>query len=147
MKGIWLIIVFICGVLLPFQTGLNAKLGKSIESPGYASLLSFIVGALTVAIYLQFTRESLSWAGLKTASLYSIIGGGIIGAFFITASMLALPRIGMGLTFGIIIAGQMVTAVLLDQFNIMVSQQHSINAWRIIGVLLIISGVVIIKRF
>ncbi len=96
MKLLWLVIVFICGALLPFQAGLNARFGKSIDSPTYASLFSFIVGTLTVAIYLQFTKETVTWAGLKSASIYSWLGGGITGAIFITASMLALPRMYIG---------------------------------------------------
>lgn len=82
MKLAWIITAFVCGALLPLQAGLNARLGKSIDSPIYASLISFIVGALAVAIYLPFARESVSWTGLKSASLYSWLGGGIIGAFF-----------------------------------------------------------------
>lgn len=147
MKVIWFIIVFICGALLPLQAGLNTRLGKSIGSPIYASMFSFVVGALSVAIYLQFTKETLSWAALKSASVYSWLGGGVFGAIFITATMLALPRIGMALTFGLVVAGQVIIAVLLDHFNILVAQQHNVNIWRVLGIVLIIIGVVIVERF
>lgn len=147
MKSIWLFIVFVCGALLPLQAGLNARLGKSIGSPVYASLFSFMVGALSVAVYLLFSKDTVSWAGLKSASIYSWIGGGLFGAIFITASMLALPRIGMALTFGLIVAGQVIIAVLLDHFNILVAEQHPINLWRVLGILLIIGGVVIVRKF
>jgi transporter family-2 protein len=147
MKLAWILVVFICGALLPLQAGLNAKLGKSIDSPVYASLFSFIIGGIAVAIYLQFTKETVSWAGLKSASLYSWLGGGVFGAVYITATMLALPRIGMALTFGLVVAGQMVIAVLLDHFDILVSQQHNINIWRILGIALIITGVIVVRKF
>src|SRR5688500_13151510 len=133
MKFAWIVIVFICGALLPLQAGLNARLGKSIDSPVYASMFTFIIGALTVGIYLQFTNETVSWSGLKSASIYSWLGGGVFGAIFITATMLALPRIGMALTFGLVVAGQVIIAVALDHFNVLVAQQHSINIWRILG--------------
>src|SRR5450432_99049 len=147
MKIAWYIVVFICGALLPFQAGLNARLGKSIGSPVYASLISFTVGALIVAIYLQFTKETFAWEGLKSASVYSWIGGGLTGAIFITASMIALPRIGMALTFGLVVAGQVIIAVLLDHYNVLVAVQHSINIWRLLGIILIIAGVVIVQKF
>ena len=98
MKLAWIILVFICGALLPVQAGLNARLGRSLASPVYASLFSFIVGAVVMAIYSQLTRQSISWSGLRSASVYDWLGGGITGAIFITATMLALPRIGMALT-------------------------------------------------
>ncbi|MEO6315260.1 MAG: DMT family transporter [Chitinophagaceae bacterium] len=146
MKLSWMLIAFVCGAVLPFQAGLNSKFGKSIDSPVYAALFSFIIGAISVAVYLQFTEETVTPAGLKSASLVSWLGGGMIGAFFITASMLALPRIGMGLTFGLIVAGQVIVAVLLDHFGIL-AIQHSVNAWRIAGIVLIIIGVVIVQKF
>ncbi|MEO5888954.1 MAG: DMT family transporter [Ferruginibacter sp.] len=146
MKLSWIIIVFVSGALLPLQGGLNARLGKSIDSPVYASLFSFIVGAITVAIYLQFTKETVSWTGLKSASIYSWLGGGVTGAIFITATMLALPRIGMALTFGLVVAGQLLVATMLDHYDILVAEQHSFNVWRLSGIALIIIGVVIVGR-
>ena len=147
MKLTWFLIVFICGALLPLQGGINTRLGKSIESPVYASMITFIVGAIVMGLYILFTRESISWSNLKSASIYSWLGGGILGAVYITATMLALPRVGMALTFGIVIAGQVIIAVLLDHFNILVAQQHSINTWRIMGIVLIITGVIIVRKF
>lgn len=146
MKVAWLIVAFVCGALLPLQAGLNARLGRSIGSPIYASMFSFIVGALTVGSFVLFSRESVTWHGLKSASILSWLGGGVIGAFFITASMLALPRIGMALTFGLIVAGQVIVSVLLDHFAILVVQQHSINLWRLVGIALIMLGVVIVLK-
>lgn len=147
MKAVWFIIVFIAGALLPLQTGLNARFGKSIDSPLFASLFSFIVGAFAVALYLPFTKESVSWAGLRSTPLYYWLGGGLTGAVYITATMLALPRIGMALTFGLVVAGQVIIAVLLDHYNVLVAEQHSFNAWRLLGIILIILGVIVVRKF
>lgn len=147
MKLAWLLIVFICGALLPVQGGLNAKLAKSMASPVYASMICFIVGALTMALYLPFTKETFSWQLFKGSAVISVLGGGVVGALFITASMLALPKLGMALTFGLVVAGQVIISVLLDHFNILVAEQHPINIWRSLGMLLIIVGVAIVEKF
>jgi transporter family-2 protein len=147
MKAVWLVIVFIAGALLPLQAGLNARFGKSIDSPLFASLISFMVGALCIALYIPFTKESLSWSGLRSTPLPYWLGGGLTGAFFITVSLLALPRIGMALTFGLIVAGQVIIAVVLDHYNVLVAAQHSFNVWRLLGIVLIILGVVIVRKF
>jgi transporter family-2 protein len=147
MKLVWLLVVFICGALLPLQTGLNTKLGKFIESPMYSAMICFVIGAVAMALYLPFSKEAITWAGVKAAPLLSLLGGGILGAIYITGTMLALPRIGMALTFGLIVAGQVLIAVLLDHFNVLVAQQHSINIWRVLGMLLIIVGVIIVEKF
>ncbi len=146
MKFIWIIIAFASGAFLPIQAGLNTKLGKSIASPVHASMISFLVGVATVFIYTELTKQPVSWAGVKTAPWYSWVGG-MLGAFYVTAIILAFPKIGPALTFGLVVAGQMVIAVLLDHFNILVAQQHSINVWRLLGIVLIISGVIILRKF
>ena len=147
MKAIWFIIVFIAGALLPLQGGLNTRFGKSIDSPLFASFFSFIVGAFAVALYLPFTKESFSWSGLRSTPLYYLLGGGLTGAVFITTTMLALPRIGMALTFGLVVAGQVIIAVALDHYNVLVAEQHSFNAWRLLGIILIILGVIVVRKF
>lgn len=147
MKIAWLFAVFLCGALLPAQGGLNAKLAKSIESPVYAAMICFVVGAITMALYIPFTKETFSWQLLKGSDVKAVLGGGVIGAVFITGSMLALPRLGMALTFGLVVAGQVIISVLLDHFNILVAAEHPINIWRGLGMLLIIAGVAIVEKF
>jgi bacterial/archaeal transporter family-2 protein len=146
MKIYWILIAAVAGALLPLQAGLNARMGKAIESPVYASMISFITGAFAVLLYILITGQHISWTGLKTAPGYTWLAGAL-GAFYVTTVIIAFQRIGPALSFGLVVAGQMITAIVLDHFNILVVQQHNINAWRILGVLLIVGGVFIIRRF
>lgn len=147
MKAIWIIVVLVCGGLLPLQGGFNSRLGKWLESPLYAALLCFFIGAVTIALLLPFSKQSLSLPGLKSVPLLLLLGGGFTGAAFITGTMLAVPRLGVTLTFGLVIAGQIIISLLLDHYKIMVVEQHSINYWRLLGVGLIISGVFLVQKF
>ncbi len=146
MKSAWIVIAILSGAFLPIQAGLNTRLGKAAGSPVYASFISFLIGAASVLIYAMLTRQHLSWAGLRAAPAHVWIGG-ILGAFYVTAIILAFPKIGPALTFGLVVAGQMIIAVLLDQFKILVTQQHSINAWRVLGIAMIIAGVFLVRKF
>ncbi|HRD57568.1 MAG TPA: DMT family transporter [Ferruginibacter sp.] len=146
MKFTWMFIAFLSGAVLPIQAGLNTKLGKSIESPVFAALISFLVGTLTIGLYILFSKQTISIAGLKSAPMHVWLGG-ILGAFYVTALVTIFPKIGPALTFGLIVAGQMFIAILLDHFNILVDQQHSINIWRVLGMLLIVAGVILIRKF
>ena len=145
-KIIWIIMAFLSGAFLPIQAGLNAKLGKAAASPVYASLISFIISAAALVLYLLLTRETFSWAGLKTAPLY-IWAGGVLGAFYVTVIILSFPKLGPGLTFGLVVAGQMCISLLLDHFNILVAKPHPINYMRLVGMLLVVVGVIIIRKF
>lgn len=145
-KLLWIVLAFIAGALLPVQAGVNAKLGKAAESPMHAVFISFLVGALGVFVYLLLTKQSISMSGLKAAPAYAWVGG-LLGAFYVAVVMLAFPRLGPGLTFAFIVTGQMLFTVVLEHFNILVANPHPINVPRLVGLLLVIVGAIIIRKF
>lgn len=145
-KLIWVVLAFVSGAFLPIQAGLNTKLGKAAESPLYASLISFLVGMAGLVVYILLTNQTISWAGLKTAPLHAWLGG-LLGAFYITIIIFAFPKLGPGLTFGLVVAGQMIVSALLEHFNILVAQQHPLNLMKVLGIGLVIAGVVIIRKY
>lgn len=145
-KALWIVLAFLSGAFLPIQGGLNARLGKAAENPVYASTLSFIVGAAALIIYILLTKQTVSWEGIKSAPLHAWVGG-LLGAFYVTVIIMAFPKLGPGLTFGLVVAGQMVISALLEHFNILVSQPHPINYLRVLGIMLVVAGVIIIRKF
>jgi len=145
-KIIWIVLVAVAGSLLPLQAGLNTRMGQAIHNPIYASLISFIGGAIALIIFILVTRQSIAWADLKSAPRITWISGAL-GAFYVTVSIFAFPRLGPALTFGLIVAGQLLVSIALDHFNILVAAPHPINWYRVAGALLIVAGVVIIRRF
>lgn len=142
----WIALAFLSGAFLPIQAGLNAKLGKAAESPVYASMLSFAVGTLGLITYILITKQSISWAGVREAPAHIWLGG-LLGAFYVTVIILAFPKLGPGLTFGLVVAGQMIISIILEHFNILVAQQNSISLMKLLGVLLVVAGVIIIRKF
>lgn len=145
-KLLWIVLAFIAGSFLPVQAGVNAKLGRAAENPAAAALISFAIGAVALIVYVLVSKQSISWQGLKAAPMYAWIGG-LLGAFYVTVVILALPQLGPGLTFALIVAGQMLFTVVLEHFNILVAQHHPMNLPRLIGVLLVIVGAIIIRKY
>lgn len=145
-KLIWIVLAFLSGAFLPIQAGLNTKLGKAVASPVHAALISFIIGSVGLIAYVLVTRQTVSWAGLKDAPGYVWLAG-LLGAFYVTVIILAFPKLGPGLTFGLVVAGQMTLSILLEHFNILVAQQNSISYMKIVGVALVVLGVIIIRKF
>ena len=144
-KAIWILITFIAGAFLPIQAGLNAKLGKAGQSAVHASLTSFIVGTLALSLYVLVTRQAVSWEGLKAAPTYAWMGG-LLGAFYVTVIVLAFPQLGPGLTFGLVVTGQMVFSLLLEHYNILVASPSPISWQKVLGVALIVGGVLLIRK-
>ena len=145
-KLIWILLALLSGAFLPIQGGLNTKLGKAVANPVYASMFSFVIGALALISYIIVTRQTISWAGIKDAPNYIWLGG-LLGAFYVTIIVLAFPILGPGLTFGLVVAGQMIVSVLLEHFNILVAQQNPISFMKVIGIVLVVAGVIIIRKF
>ncbi len=143
---IWILLVFVSGIFLPIQAGMNTRLGKAAGNPVYAAMLSFVVGTIGLIMYILITRQSISLSGIRDAPGY-VWFGGIVGAFYVTVTILAFPRLGPGVTFGLIVAGQMIMSVVLEHNNILVAQPNPINAMKILGIVLIIAGVVIIRKY
>lgn len=145
-KILWIILAFLSGAFLPIQAGMNAKLGKAAASPVYASMFSFVVGIAGIILYILLTRQTVSWAGVKEAPAYAWLGG-LLGAFYVTVIILAYPKLGPGLTFGLVVAGQMIVSVFLEHYNILVVQQNPVNYMKILGVILVIAGVIILRKY
>jgi transporter family-2 protein len=97
-------------------------------------------------VYVFATQQNVSWAGLKTIPVYTWVGG-LLGAFYVTIIIFSFPKLGPGLTFGLVVAGQLVVSLILEQFNILVAQPHPITFLRLLGIILVIAGVIIIKLF
>jgi transporter family-2 protein len=145
-KIFWIGIAFLAGSLMPLQGALNARLGTAIASPIHASLVSFAVGTAALAAYALATRETMFWPGIAVAPWYAYLGG-LCGAFSLTVIILTYPKLGPGLTFGLLVAGQLLVSVMLEQFNILVEQPHPISILRLAGVGLVLGGVFLIRTF
>lgn len=146
MNIIWIIVALVAGCFLPIQAGFNAKIGQTLGSPIQGALVSFVVGTIALSCYALFSRQPVAWSNMKAVPSYAWLSG-VLGAFYVTAVILAFPKLGAALTFGLVVAGQLVIALLLDHFQVLVAEQHPVNGWRILGILLIVAGVIIIRKF
>jgi transporter family-2 protein len=145
-KIFWIALAFVAGCLIPLQGAFNARLGGAAGSLLHASLISFAVGTVAIAAYVLATRQPVSWSGFLEAPWYAWLGG-LCGAFSLTVIILTYPRLGPGLAFGLVVAGQLLASVLLEHFNVLVAEPHPISILRVVGLALVLGGVVLIRTF
>ena len=132
---------------MPTQAATNNRMASVVESPILAALLSFLVGTIALFAYALLTGESISNLALaKNAPPIAWIGG-LLGAFFVAAAVTLVPRLGVAMTFSLIIAGQMVATLIIDHFGLLGVPVKEISFTRIAGILLIMCGVILIRRF
>ena len=145
---LYLLLALVAGAVMPTQAATNNKMAVFLnDSPILASFVSFFVGTIALFIYVVASGTSLGALALaKNATPVAWIGG-ILGAFFVTATVTLVPRLGVALTFSLIIAGQMIVTLVIDHFGLLGVPMKEISAARIGGILLITLGVILIRKF
>jgi transporter family-2 protein len=140
-----LLFAVVAGAFLPLQAGVNARLAQFVGGPVRASMISFLVGAavlfLVVAVFYrgggQRAGDAPWWAWV----------GGALGAFYVTSTVIVPVRIGAAAFFGILVAAQLVTSVLADQFGWLAFEQRSVTPLRLVGVALLVAGALLVRLF
>jgi len=144
---IYILVAMLAGAMMPTQAATNNKMATVIGSPILAALISFVVGTIALFAYALLSGENLSaLASAKDAPPVAWIGG-LMGAFFVAAAVTLVPRLGVAMTFSLIIAGQMIVTLIIDHYGLFGVPVKEISLVRIGGILLITAGVVLIRRY
>lgn len=129
------------GILLPIQAGVNQQLGQSLGQPAWGALMSFIVGTVAlVMVCVTLRMPAPRWTEASAAPVW-IWTGGLIGAVFVTGVILLAPRLGASALVSCIVAGQLVSGLLIDHFGLFGYERRPIQATRFTAALLIAAGV------
>ena len=139
------LMAIVAGALLALQAGMNSGLGRAVKSPVYGALLSFVAGGVVLLAYCLASGVPLGNVrrGFELPWYYWL--GGVLGAFYVAAIIVLAPRLGVALTIGLTVAGQMVFSLLVDHYGMLGIPAQPVNWLRVLGVVLIIGGVFILR--
>jgi transporter family-2 protein len=146
---VWLYLAFAvaAGAMLPIQFGINSQLAHWLGGPIRAAFVSFLVGTIALLVIAAFVRRPLpSLARLGDVPWWVWIGG-LLGAFYVTGSIVAAPRLGAVTLAAAIVFGQTLASVLVDQFGWVGFREHHLSGGRLLGVVLVAGGVVLVRAF
>lgn len=144
---LFIILALSAGMMIPFQSAMNAQLGKTLQSPYYSALTVFVVAAIGLLIYIAASRFAIPPSQkFSSAPGWSYLGG-ILGGIYILLIVICAPKLGIGNVTVLVLLGQILSAVVIDQFGFLQSPVHTINWQRIAGVILMIAGVYLVKKF
>jgi bacterial/archaeal transporter family-2 protein len=148
MKFGWTALALLGALLIPAQAAMNAKLRVFVYNPLYTAVVNHLVGflvSLTVVGLTLRLNQPANVRGVLDAPWWAL-GGGVVGAFFIVIATLCVPRLGSASFSVAIIGGQLVGALLLDQFGWLGLTQRSMSTSRLAGVLLIFVSIWLMQR-
>lgn len=137
-----------CGVVLTTQVATNKQLGQHLGNLYIPAVANMVVGLVcTLALTLALSRAYPTVAVVKSAPGYGWVAGGMLGAVYLTATILLAPKLGAGPLIGLVVTGQIVFSVAVDHFALFGFAQHAANPPRVLGCLLLIGGVALVSRF
>jgi bacterial/archaeal transporter family-2 protein len=144
---LYLLFAFAGGVVLPLQAGINAQLGHWLGSPVRAAFVSFLVGTIVLLVAAAFVFKPLpSWAKLGNAPWWVWVGG-ILGAFYVAASIVTAPKLGAAQLVALVVAGQALASLVVDQFGWVGFETKHISVGRALGMGLVFAGVALVRFF
>jgi transporter family-2 protein len=134
------------GVSIVIQQVLNANLRGALDSTAWSGFASYFVGVVCMAVLVVVMQDPLPPASLTARVPWWAWSGGLFGAIFIGLAILLVPKIGAATFLALVVAGQMLASVTFDHFGLLGLAQRSFDLPRLIGVVLLIGGVILIRR-
>lgn len=135
--------MFCGGIAVALQPSINGRLAQRtgiIES----SCVSFAVGTLALLLVVLLAGEG-SLRQVTTARWWELTGG-LLGALFVTLTIVAVPRIGTASAMAATITAQLLTGLLLDHFGIFGLRTVPVDGKRALGVALLLVGAGLVFR-
>lgn len=146
---LWLLFGLCTGMMPPIQTAINSALRYKVDSFLYAAFISFTVGTIILLILAMIINRGIKLL-FYTDSLqlrpWHFIGG-LLGAIYIATNIILMPHLGVTLTLMTAILGQILMGLCIDHFGIMGLPRYPIDQRRVIAVMMIISGIALLKFF
>jgi len=140
-----LLLVLLAGGMIALQAPTNVMLSKAGGSPVFAALISFAVGTASLLTVWLASGHRPGLAPFGALPWYAWIGG-VYGAIYVGIAAYAAPRLGLATLITVGIAGQIVMALWLDHVGAFGLARQPVSAARVLGALLVVAGVVLVRR-
>ncbi len=113
--------------------------GRIVGSPALVSVVFFLSGAVVASIVFLVTGKPSVVTKLAEVPPWLLLSGVMSGiAVFATASL--LPRVGPGVFFVLLVAGQVTVGAILSHYGALGSTVDPITLRKLLGVLLVVGG-------
>ena len=137
----------IAGVLVAFQSRINGGLGLALDDGVGAALYSFTSGWVLIALVTLFSKSARAGLArifqlLRTDQLpVWMILGGAFGGFLVMTQGLAAGSLGIALFTVAVVAGQGISAIVIDSRGWFGVEKRKLNFSRVAGAAIVVLGV------
>lgn len=143
---VFALLVALGGAGLTVQMAWNARLRTSTDSPVLTTIISVCVTLLSLALlWASGATNRGSIPAFNSLPKWAWFGG-VFAAYYLVASLIGIPKLGAAVVFSLVIAGQMVAALILDSTGAFGVAQISLSTFRVLGTVLLLIGVILIQK-
>ena len=146
MKILFYLLPVFAGIAITIQSGVNSQLRTAIQHPLMAAFISFVVGTVALAVLLIFSKDTIPGLSQYAAVNWYKYTGGLLGAFVVTVTLVSVSQIGAGNMFVLIVAGQLVTAVLMDHFGVLGLTPNPVSLQKFFGICFLVAGAWLVNK-
>jgi transporter family-2 protein len=135
-------IAFCVGVAISVQAAVNGALAAALGANSvFAAFVSFACGTVVLAL-AALARGGVgeALAALPTQPLWRFAGG-FLGAAFVFGTVYLAPRIGLLNMLVLVIAGQLLSSMIIDNFGLIHMTVRKVSPLRVVGALVMVAGV------
>jgi transporter family-2 protein len=129
------------GSLLSVSGAANARLGHVLRSALAAATVSFLVGATTLTLLLSLGGVPSVPPGALIGVPPWALGGGTLGALYVTLCTLVIPRLGLTATTMTVVLSQLISSLLIDHSGWLGVPRRPIGPAQWLAVLLLLLAV------
>ncbi|WP_145427796.1 DMT family transporter [Staphylococcus pettenkoferi] len=142
MRYIGYIFALLAGVSLSFEGAIYGELGKTIGQLE-ASFYNFSVGTIILGLLcLFFGKGKISYA--VEDPKWKLLGG-VLGVIYLTAIVISIPFVGVGITMVSLIIGQLIISMIIEHFGWLGSEQSEINKEKIFAIISMVISLILIN--
>jgi len=143
-KLVLLLAIALAGALSALQPSINARLSQKVGVLPSAAV-SFSVGAAALLALVLLGGRGGGFRGLGQASWWEFTGG-LIGAVYVTATIVVVPRLGTAAAMAAVIAAQLSAGLVLDHVGAFGLREIAVDWRRLLGVGLLLAGAALVYR-
>ena len=139
--------IIIGGLLQAAGAPINGQLKASLVNPWLASGVSFLlVTFLAIALFCIQPTPLPTLDDLRSMKWWAPLGG-TVGAVAVFAGLMLVQKVGVGTLNGLTICANLITSVAIDHFGLIGVAEHPLTWLRLLGALLMVTGVALVMRF
>jgi bacterial/archaeal transporter family-2 protein len=139
-----ILVAIIGGFAVTLQGQLMGMLGRNVGISA-SVFTNYFCGAIIASIMI-ITLQPINIKLLINVPWYLLLVPGILGLIIIGSFSYTVPRLGLAITFTIIVTAQFILTIIIDHFGLFGTSSRPIDINRLVGFSSLIFGVWLITK-